>query len=434
MERPRRRVRAGLRSRGEQVRSATVLAVAGLVAGLGNLAFNVVVARQGGSTTYGAIGPLLAMSAVAGSIATASTYAVALVIVREGITGTRALRRSFRSFAPWLPVSGAGVALAGPMSSFLHLGAPLVAAATVVFCAGMIALGAPLGVLLGSGRYGVIAVLTVTTAAVRLALEPLLASVGSVLTAALVASVLSVALTLGVACMVVVRSPANAMATRASRVRERLGAESVAGSLLAAALFALWAVPVTLARHDNPGPTVGAFAAVQLMAGAVVFYIATPLVSAFFPRIAARCAMRDVARGLLVTVIASGLGSLALVAVGPTVLRVLYGGDYVVATGTLVNSAVSALAVSCAAYAVWVTRALGRLRLRAGAWLAVALACEFGVAANRHCSLESLSLAPTAGLVAGLVAVVASSVVVRTVRGLRPTAPLAPFATEGLGP
>ena len=384
-------------------RKAAVLGAAGVVTGGGNLLFNLIVARQGGPQAYGAIGALLALLLVPGVVATSTTYTVALAVIRDGLSGVPALRRAARATVPWLVVAAVAIVFAEPLATYLRLPGPFAAVIAVLFGTGMIVLSAPLGVLLGTGQIMALGLLTIATPVLRVSLELLMQRVIAVVDAALLSSAVAVAITVAAGWALALRAH-HADRPEASRRAAAfpVGRQSIEGALVAGGVFAVWALPLSMARHSFAPSQAGSLAAVQLLASAIAVYLAGPLLTAYYPAIAEHRDVRIVRGGLLATCIVSCLGAALLVVVGPFALHVLYGAGFSAPLEWFALCGISACAVAFASFWVWTARALGRLRLFTAGWVLATLIAELCTALIPRLSPAVLAAAPAGALLCGL--------------------------------
>jgi O-antigen/teichoic acid export membrane protein len=391
------------------LRATGLLTLSAVLTGVGNFGFNVLVARQGGPEAYGAVAPLLAVAAIATVLTTATTFAVARMVVTSHLAPRPALRRSVRALAPWLALSVALMALAGPIDAYLHLGGPQLVVYAVLFGAAGVASGSPLGVLLGMRRFGLMALLTIFMPVARVAALEVLRLVLSVETAALLASLLAGVLAVALAVLVVMRLPGHA-GEPVSGSPGSVAQESLMGSLLAGALWVTWAIPVAFARHVLPPAIAGDLAAVQLLATGVI-YLAAPVVTVFYPQIARDATGRSARHGFVATLAVSSVAAAGLIAVGPAVTPRLYGSAFGTPLLLFVALGGSAVAIATCTYVLWASRAAERFTVVTGAAVVLAFVAELAMAPAMSGRAVTLALLPLAGLIAA-VTVVAAGVMV----------------------
>lgn len=385
------------------LRATLLLTFSSVLAGLGNFAFNILVARQGGAVAYGAVAPLLAVAAVATVLMTATTFAVARMVVATDIGPRAALRRSVRALVPWLALTLALLALAQPLAAYLHLGGPGLVIYALLFGAAGIAAGSPLGVLLGKRRYGLIALVTVAMPVSRVvALEGLQLAL-PVTDAALLSSLLAGVVTVAAGCMAVLRLPVAA-GEAADRSTESIAQETITGSLLAGALWVMWAIPVAIARHVLPPAAAGDFAGVQLIASGVI-YLSSPVVTAFYPHIARDVSGRSARQGFVATVSVAGAAALGLVVVGPALTPRLYGSGFSTPSLLFVGLGLSATAIATATYTLWAGRAARRFTGIAAVAVVVSLVAELALAPRFGGLVVPLALLPAVAAGFALIAV-----------------------------
>src|SRR5437870_3697938 len=105
-------------------KAAALLTMVGLLTGVSNLAFNVLVARRSGADAYGVFAALLTLAQIAGVLAVATNFTVAKRVARaDRLTGTL-IRRSLMSSWPWLLLGAGLFALTPFLQSYVHLSSP----------------------------------------------------------------------------------------------------------------------------------------------------------------------------------------------------------------------------------------------------------------------------------------------------------------------
>lgn len=384
-------------------RATALLSTASVVVGLGNFGFNILVARQGGRASYGAVAPLLAVAAVTTVLTTAITFTVARMVVAANAEPRQALRRSVRAVFPWLALAAALLSFAQPLAAYLRLGSSALVVFAVLFGAASLSSGAPLGVLLGMRRYGLMAAILLVTPVTRVLALEILKNFQPFTDAALVASVVGACSGFAVA-LVSVLAVQGHTADSEARFTGSLARESIIGSLLAGCLWVGWAAPVVVARHVLSPAMAGDLAAVQLMSTAVI-YVTSPVIAVFFPLIAHDPTVRRARSGLAVTAAIGGVATLGLALFGPTLAARLYGPSFAPRQSLFGTLGASALCVSLATYGLWAARAAQRFTSITAAAVVCSMLAEFAVvvAAGR----EGLALAalPAAGLAAGVLVV-----------------------------
>src|SRR5438105_13485242 len=102
-------------------KAAGILTGAGLLTGVSNFAFNVIIARASGAERYGAIGTLVSLITVAGFLAIGAGYAVARRAAITELPSRQVFVVAIRSTGPWFLVLVPLVALVKPIADFLHL-------------------------------------------------------------------------------------------------------------------------------------------------------------------------------------------------------------------------------------------------------------------------------------------------------------------------
>ncbi len=337
-------------------RAGVLLVAAGGITGVLNLVFNVVVAREGGVSDYGAIGPLLTVVTVVGLLATGFQYGIA----RHAAVTTRhpaqLLWPALRSLLPWAAGALVLVVVSWPLAGFLHLRSVV----PVLLIAALAALGilgaAVIGLLVGLRHFRVIAALGVGPAVLRLALGFLVGRGQGAVLLSLVASLAQGAATfaggLAALMLVVGRRTAVTSAPAVPADPGPAGRTGLTGSLIAGALWAVWGLPVLFARHALSPAVAGDFAATQIVVGALIWGTA-PIVTAFFPTIARHRARAAVIFGELATAGIALLGTAVLTGIGPVLIARLYGAGFGEARPLIAALALSATVTACTTFTAW---------------------------------------------------------------------------------
>jgi len=371
------------RSEVRQAASAGMLLVlAGGVTGILNLLFNVVVARGGGVSAYGAIGTLLMLGTVAGLLATGLGYGVARVAALAPKPVEELVPMAFRAVLPWVSLTVFLAVLAAPIAAFLHLSSPLPVLIVTALAAVSVAGAAVSGLLIGLRRFQVIASLGISFALLRVGLGLLIGRGGGAVDGSILASLVPVlgSMLVGLAILLLRRQSAHG--THAAHLRPApvgVGHTGFVGALIAGAAWGIWGLPVLFARHALTAVGSGDFAASQLLAGGII-WVTAPLVTAFYPTMV-RHRHRH---GSPITI--GGLGTLgialfglgAVTVVGPVLIGKLYGSHFSGSRGLLLALALSATATACATFVCWAALARRRAIRLTLAFLALALVLELG--------------------------------------------------------
>ena len=384
-------------------RATALLSLASVVVGLGNFGFNILVARQGGAAAYGAVAPLLAVAAVTTVLTTAITFTVARMVVAANPEPRRALRRSVRAVIPWLALAAALLSFAQPLAAYLRLESSALVAVAVLFGAASLSSGAPLGVLLGMRRYGLMAAILLVMPVTRVVAFELLSNIQPVTDAALVGSVVGACSVLVVA-VISVFAVQRHTADSGAPFTGSLARESVIGSLLAGCLWVGWVAPVVVARHVLSPALAGDFAAVQLMSTAVI-YVTSPVIAVFFPLIAHDPTVLRARTGLAVTSGIGGVSALGLALLGSTLAARLYGPSFAPPQILFWTLGASALCVALATYGLWAARAAQRFTPIAAAVVVCSMLAELAVVVAVGREGLALAALPAAGLAAGVLVV-----------------------------
>jgi O-antigen/teichoic acid export membrane protein len=337
-------------------RAGVMLVVAGGMAGILNLLFNVLVARRGGAASYGAIGSLLTVVTVVGIVATGFQYGIA----RQAAVSSRAAREmvgpALRSVLPWALLALLLALLSWPLAGFLRL--PSVAPVLLIAGVAVVSVfgAAVSGLLVGFRRFRVIAGLGVGAALLRLGLGFLVGRGPAAVTITLVISLVGlVASFLAGILLLTVHGKAPGKRSDGPAPRPSQGNTRTAGmlgALIAGALWTVWGLPVLFARHLLSPAAAGDYAATQLLAGALIWGTA-PIVTAFFPTIARFRTRSAVLFGELATLAIALAGAAVLTTVGPIVFQRIYGSSFGASRPLLAVLSLSATATACATFAAW---------------------------------------------------------------------------------
>ncbi|HVD04247.1 MAG TPA: hypothetical protein VNF75_08985 [Candidatus Dormibacteraeota bacterium] len=398
-------------SPGSEVKQAAgagvLLVVAGGVAGILNLLFNVVVARGGGVGAYGAIGPLLMLGTVAGLLATGLGFGVARAAALAPKSPQHLVQMAFRAVLPWVLPTLILAVLAVPIARFLHLSSPIPVLIVTLLAAVSVGGAAVSGLLIGLRRFRVIASLMIGSAILRLGLGFLLGRGGGAVDGSILASIIPVlgSMLLGLTILLLWRRSSDG-AEGADRPGEPEGGghTGFVGALIAGGLWTVWGVPVLIARHALGSTGAGDFAASQLLAGGII-WVTAPVVTAFYPTIVRHRNTSPIVIGAIGTLGIALLGLVALTTVGPVLIERIYGGHFSGSRGLLLVLAMSASATACATFACWAALARKRAMRLTLAFLGLALLLEVawdGLVGNTETILAAgplLALALSGGTV-----------------------------------
>ena len=363
-------------------KAAGILTVAGLATGLSNLAFNIVVARGSGADRYGGIGTLLSLVTVASFLALGIGYAVARRTAIHELHPRLVLRGAARSMVPWFACLVPLLIAVGPTSDFLRLSSGLPVAIALGVVLTMLVGSLATGVLIGCRRFRLVAGLNMSSALTRVGLGAVLPRFFDATDAALVATLIPVAMVCVGAMLLVVRisQPAHAVSeapptNRHDAVGHGLPRDSLAGAIGSMALWAVWAAPLVAARHNLASADSGRFAAAQVLSGSVLFIVA-PVTMAFFPTISKHRDGNAVVAGMVISASLALLGSVGLVMFGPLFMTHVYGAQFSTSPWLFLEFGLSATSVAMATFALWASRARYGRRSRVTVIALVALALE----------------------------------------------------------
>ncbi len=274
----------------------------------------------------------------------------------------------------------------------------------MAFCATLILYAIPAGILVGRRRIPVFGVLTWCAAVLRVLCGFLFGWGTSDGRGALAASALATLVAVLLAAAAVVALPEKQAVTRTRSPRSArisLTVEAAAGAALSAVLWAVWTLPVILARHFLPASAAGDFAAVQLMTGAVLFLTAG-LATGFYPSIVRSEGTRALRIGLFATAGLSASATLVATVVGPLIVERVYGGRFSTSGVEFLTLGVSVTAVSSITYLFWATHALRRNVRVIGTAIVVAFLAELGVGNLWHTSPATLGAGPAISCALGM--------------------------------
>lgn len=339
--------------------SALMITGATVVASLGNFVFHGLVARAGGPGAYGSIGALLTLGTVSTFLVTGFQYAIARQVVVAGVRPSDWVRVGIHALWPALLVIP-GLALAAPLVAvFLRLSGPglvLLAVANVLFVS---AAALPMGVLVGLGRFGTIAVLIALVMVLRVGSAFLLLQFVDPRTSALLASVIASAGLVLVSTLIAVGGEAAEAGTTQERIAPAgLAAEGAVSVAIVSMVWLTWLLPVAFARHNLSGVDSGRIAALQLVAGGLLFLTA-PVATVFYPRIVANRDRATFAGGLLATALICFTAVAFMTIFGSTVARMVFGSNFVSGAVVSASTTVSASAVALVTYVLWSFRGMG---------------------------------------------------------------------------
>jgi O-antigen/teichoic acid export membrane protein len=318
-------------------REGLTYVVTGAVVNVANLAFHVLVSRQLGPDTYGAVSALLSIV----SVISIPLVALQAAIVRE-VAARGGTRTSLRRLLIGTAIVCAGLtallaALSPLVAGFLALGSALPVLILSLWFIPAIAGPVLGGTLIGRLRLVPVALATVGGAAVRLAGAAIFDALHMGVEGPVVATLAGVTTTLVALCVALLRDRANSGPARSGRARHPPAGQlrlsfSIWQTLVAVGGYsALVGVDTVLARHILPGKAAGQYAAAATVAHIALFLPAAATILAF-PRFVASRDHQNTKRDLLLSAgIVGGVGlAVALVtAVVPhLVITVLFGAPF----------------------------------------------------------------------------------------------------------
>ncbi len=396
------------------MRGALVLSVVTALNSLGNLFVHVLVARGGGVYSYGAVGALLSLGVIASTVSAGIQYAVARLAALSDASPHDLLRRGAWAAAPWLLVVLLASAGSAPFSAYLHLSGPAPVLLALAYCSTMFAYAVPAGIFIGRNRLVVIAALTMAGTCLRIGYGFLLGWTSPDGLGALASSALAMATVTAVAVLLLPRArchvarTANSLKKVSAPLRGRLSltGEGAVGSVLSAALWGAWSLPLLFARHNLPADDAGVFAAGQLVLSTVLL-LTSGLATAFYPAIVRSRSRRHVLAGLGGTLALSLICVAAATLIGPTLIRHLYGPRFAMSASLLAGMGISVTAVAGATFGLWTAQALQRGIGGTAVGIAGALACEALMGSVARTPL-ALAVTPAISMAGGLLVATAA--------------------------
>jgi O-antigen/teichoic acid export membrane protein len=195
------------------------------------------------------------------------------------------------------------------------------------YCATMFLYAVPAGIFIGRNRLVMIAALTMGGTLLRVGYGFVLGWTSPDGFGALASSGLGMATVTLIAVVLLPRAQRHQPArivqavqpdTNPQHLRGRLSltGEGAVGSLLSAALWGAWSLPLLFARHYLPAADAGVFAASQLIVSTILLFTSS-LATAFYPAIVRSRARSHVIAGLAGTVGLALLCSAGAAVLGP---------------------------------------------------------------------------------------------------------------------
>lgn len=395
-------------------KAGVLLVVAGGLAGVLNLAFNVEVARRAGVDTYGEFSPLLMLATVAGILATGLQYSIARAVARANRPTREVLGPVCRVTLVWLVVALVGGALAPFLDRYLHLGTPFPVLFAAVLATATVANAAAFGLLTGLRLFRLLAAITIGGALLRLGLGWAAGGFAYPVEGALAASALAALAVVGASyqCVRRVLSPGPGPAQRPTSVR--LGVNGLKGAAVAGLLWGVWGVQLLAARHALSTSGAGDYAAYQVVVGGII-WVTAPLVTAFYPTLSRRGQWPAVLIGILGTMVLALVGVALLALAGPHLIQRLYGRPIPVSPGVLLALSLSAGTVAVATFGSWAS--VARNWLVGPICVLLLFAFLFEVVFDSRTGAHPLLLAQSPGISICLAStLLAALIVVRRVR------------------
>lgn len=304
--------------------------------------FHVTVSRQLDPSDYGALGALLGILVV---------LAVPVGAVQVAITKKVTARRRPSSEAPvpivvgpllaqsllWgMAASGALLAAAPLLKTFLHLPSLTPAVMVAIFIVPMAVGLVPKAVLIAELRFRLVAGALLAGALARLLLGTVLVRAGSGLNGAIAASVFGEMVTAALVLPALRAFLSPASDTEPVRLRRR---ETSVPLVAFTGFWLLSAVDIVLARHYLPRGSSGFYAAASTAAGAAMFLPAAISLIAFPHFAQSRTptpeARQKLARALVIVASLSFFTAIVILVASNTVISVLFGEVYLASTAVV---------------------------------------------------------------------------------------------------
>lgn len=389
----------GLSTRLSRLAAPLLIAVA--VQSVANLIFHAVVGRTLTPSDYGALGAVLAAMTLVAVPLTALQTAAARTAAAHGLTRATANQALLRAVLYAIPLVIGLLLAAGLIQDYLALGALFDAAILAPTLLVAIVISVARGLLLGSGRTGIVASSYIVATVVRLGPGLVLASVWGV-TGALIATLAGEVAALITVCWVALRAGEGPLAQVTVGEVTRTG-------VVVAGLFAFSTVDLFLARHYLAGTDSGYYVAAATI-GKTVLALPAAALSVAYPKLVAAWPTAGRLSSLRSSLLVVGLPALAgivVVAAFPgLVLDLLYGfGAYDPAQS--ITRVLAIVAGTSAIVSVFAHAALARgSKWSLFPWVAAAV--EIALISWRHDTPMEVVQGAVVALVVALVALAAS--------------------------
>ncbi len=327
------------------VHAGAIVLVGVLSLNLGNYVFHLIAARSLGPALYGDLATLIAISGLIALPLGGVQVWVARYVAHYTAVGDEAAAHWFvRRAMTYTAIGGVAMtivflALAWPLKH--ALGIASIAAVALTALTTLPASVAPItwGLAQGLQRFRLIAVAYTASASARVTLLVLAFAAGLSVGGAMLATVASMIVALGVPLWVL-RQWASPAPASGRRVERRDAARSLLPVILGLlAITALTSVDVVVAKTALSDDEAGIYGSASLV-GRVILYLPAAIITVLLPRVAARAADRvdtiDILRrSVLVTLAFCSLTTVVYAAGGSTIVRIAFGSDYADAAGLL---------------------------------------------------------------------------------------------------
>jgi O-antigen/teichoic acid export membrane protein/GT2 family glycosyltransferase len=380
---------------------ARLLTLAAGINASGSFLFHIFVARSGGTNPYGAADALLSFSFLASIIASGVQYAVARGVASGATPRSRALRSGLRAATPWLVGSALALIAAPVIGRYLHVPDTGAVAGAIGLCIALLVYAIPSGIMVGEGRFGIFALLTVFGVAIRLVLGAVMGYDVNTASNAVWASALAVGIVCVLGLIWATTGRDSVRAQPEDGFDERgLRREATYNALLGAGLWVAWILPVVQARHFLSHDAAGRFGAAAFLATGILFLI-SPLTTAFYPTIVRTRRVRPIVVGFLATSGFALVCAIILTAFGSMIERRGYGRGFVVSWQCFFALGCSVALVAIATYGLWVTRGLQRFFWPSAFGVGLTMITEVLLSQYWHPSLTALAAGPALAVLAG---------------------------------
>lgn len=327
------------------VHAGAIVLIGVLALNVGNYAFHLISARSLGPERYGDLATLTAISGLIALPLGGVQVWVARYVAQYTAAGDEAAAHWFvRRAMVYTAFGGTGatlilLAVAWPLKEVLGIASIAAVALTALTTFPAATAQITWGLAQGLQRFTLIAVTYTASAVARVLLTVLAFAVGLRVGGAMLATLASMLIALGLP-MWVFRTWLRPAAQSARRVTRQDAARSLAPVILGLlALTALTSVDVVVAKTALTEHEAGIYGSASLV-GRVILYLPAAIITVLLPRVASRAADRvgttDILRrSAIVTLAFCALSTLVYAAAGSEIVRIAFGTDYADSAGLL---------------------------------------------------------------------------------------------------